>query len=147
MRTDIHRVKQITKEMKINDLLYKEMKDEYDGYIRGLYRLERELFPEALEQLYFHGRMLSVLSCRDLPLRSAIGLYSLKNKLLKIEAQRNRYIGESDADADVYSFLLELGYRIYDLITPIGSTPEEMYERVIKAKGGEKRENDRRTEC
>ena len=130
MRTDIQKVKQITKEMKINDLLYKEMTTEYDAYVKGLYRLERELIPEALEQLYFHKRILSVLSGQDLPLRSAIGLYSLNDKLLKIEAQREQYIGDSDTDNDTYTFLMELGYRIYDLITPVGTTAEEMYEKI-----------------
>ena len=131
MRTDIQRVKQITKEMKINDLLYKEMKTEYDSYVKGLYLLEREMIPEALEQLYYHKRMLSVLSGQDLPIRCAIGLYALKDKLLKIEAQREQYIGDSDTDTDVYAFLMELGYRIYDLITPVGTTANEMYEKVL----------------
>ena len=132
MRTDIQRVKQITKEMKINDLLYNELKTEYDAYVKGLYRLEREMIPEALEQLYFHKRTLSVLSGQDLPLRSALGLYSLKDKLLKIEARRAQYIGDSDTDTDIYFFLMELGYRIYDLITPVGTTAEEMYEKITK---------------
>ena len=70
--------------MKINDLLYKEMKTEYDSYAKGLYLLERELIPEAMEQLYFHKRMLSVLSGQDLQIRSAIGLYALKDILLKM---------------------------------------------------------------
>ena len=132
MRTDIQRVKQITKEMKINDLLYNELKTEYDAYVKGLYRLEREMIPEALEQLYFHKRTLSVLSGQDLPFRSAMGLYSLKDKLLKIEARREKYIGDSDTDTDIYFFLMELGYRIYDLITPVGTTAEEMYEKITK---------------
>lgn len=136
MRTDIYRVKQITKEMRINDLLYDKMKEEYDCYVRGLHRLNPKDIPEATEQLYFHRRILSLLSDRDLPLRSAVGLFSLEGKLMKIEAQREQHIGDSDTDADVYTFLMELGYRIYDLITPIGVTPEEMYDRLICREGG-----------
>jgi hypothetical protein len=131
LRTDIQRVKQITKEMKINDLLYDEMKEEYDCYISGLHCLDPNHISEAMELLYFHRRMLSVLSAQDLPLRSAIGLFSLDGKLMKIEAQREQYIGDSDTDNDIYSFLMELGYRIYDLITPVGTTAEEMYEKFV----------------
>ena len=129
MRTDVNRVKQITKEMKINDLLYDKLKEEYDCYISGLRCLDN--ISEAMELLYFHRRILSVLSAHDLPLRSAIGLFSLESRLLKIEAQREQYIGDSDTDEDIYTFLMELGYRIYDIITPIGVTPEEMYDKEI----------------
>ncbi len=102
MRTDIHRVKQITKEMRINDLLYDKMKEEYDCYVRGLHRLNPKDIPEATEQLYFHRRILSLLSDRDLPLRSSIGLYSLESKLLKIEAQRESGISETAIPTQTY---------------------------------------------
>ena len=131
MRTDIHRVKQITKEMRINDLLYDKLKEEYDCYVSGLRCLDMSHISEAMELLYFHRRILSVLSAHDLPLRSAVGLFSLESRLMKIEARREQYIGDSDTDTDVYYFLMELGYRIYDLITPIGTTVNEMYEKVI----------------
>lgn len=131
MRTDIQRVKQITKEMRINDLLYDKLKEEYDCYISGLRCLDMNHISEAMELLYFHRRILSVLSTNDLPLRSALGLFSLKNKLLKIEARREQYIGDSDTDTDVYAFLMELGYRVYDHITPVGTTANEMYEKFI----------------
>ncbi len=131
MRTDIHRVKQITKEMRINDLLYDKLKEEYDCYISGLRCLDPNHISEAMELLYFHRRILSVLSAHDLPLRSAVGLFSLESRLMIIEVQREKYIGDSDTDEDVYTFLMELGYRIYDIITPAGVTPEEMYDREI----------------
>lgn len=131
MRTDIQRVKQITKEMKINDLLYNEMKHEYDINVSALCRVDPIKLSKAAEMLYFHRRFLSVLEGQDLPLRSAIGLYSLNHRLLRIEAKRDEYIGDSDTDTDIYSFLLEYGYRIYDRIAPPGTTADEMYEKIV----------------
>ena len=134
MRTDVHRVGLITKEMQLNDLLYRKLKDEYDGYCNGFSRINHENMSEALDKMYFYRRIISVLSDEDLPIKCAIGLYALSGGLLKIETYRYEYIADADSDTDVMMFLLELGYKIYDLIRPDEDTADEMYDKVVVKK-------------
>ena len=134
MRTDVHRVGLITKEMKLNDLLYRKLKEEYDCYCKGFSRIHHENMVEALDKMYFYRRIISVMSDEDLPIKSAIGLYALAGGLLTIETYRYEYIADADSDIDVMMFLLELGYKIYDLIRPDGDTTDEMYDKVVTKK-------------
>ena len=121
----------ITKEMKVNDLLYKKLRNEYDCYCKGFYKIRRENMPEAIEKMYFYRRLIAVLAFEDLPIKSAVGLYALNGGLLKIETYRYEYIADADSDSDILMFLLELGYKIYDLIRPYGDTPDEMFDKVV----------------
>ena len=137
MKTDINMVTNITKKMKINDLLYKEMQEEYGGLVRALRMTPPDSIPDAVESLYFPRRVLSLLSNQDLPLRCAVGLYAVDSVLSKIAARKDEFIGDSDTDTDIMTLLLELGYRAYDKAAPVGSTVNSMYLRVIQQKKGE----------
>ena len=132
MRNDIQKVKNITNQMKINDLLYKELRKEYDGLVIEICGVDNEDFAEEVERLYFPRRVLSLLSDQDLPLRCAVGLYSIDDVLFKIAALKDRYIGESDSDTDIMTMLLELGYKAYAKTEKAGLTVDQLCEIVIR---------------
>ena len=137
MKTDINEVKIITKKMRINDLLYRELREEYDRLVAIICGVDNEDFAEEVERLYFPRRVLSLLSNQDLPLRCAVGLYAVDDVLIKIAEHRERLIGDSDSDTDIMAMLLELGYRAYDVAASVGISVDEMYHRVILQKKGE----------
>ena len=138
MRTDTQKVIKVTDQMKINDLLYRELQKEYDGLVYEVCEVDNEDFPEAVETLYFPRRILSLLSNQDLPMRCAIGLYSVEDVLKKIAAVKEKYIGESDSDIDIMTLLLELGYKAYAKAKS-GTTLGQMFEAVKQNRKGEKR--------
>ena len=74
MRTDIERIGEATKEMRLNDRLYNEMREELDREIEYIAEFEPELLYNEFETLYFWRRVLSVLENHDLPFQCAVGL-------------------------------------------------------------------------
>ena len=135
MRTDINRVDSISKEMKLNDKLFEQMKDELDDLILDYYFSdyeygENEEVIYGFETLYFFRRILSVISNRDLPFKAALGLYFFRDRLKTINNFREYYLPDEDSDSEMLEFVLELGYRFYDLIFIPGMTEDEMLDLV-----------------
>jgi hypothetical protein len=135
MRTDINRVDSISKEMKLNDKLYEQMKNELDDLILDYYFSdyeygENEEVIYGFETLYFFRRILSVISNRDLPFKAALGLYFFRDRLKIINNFREYYLPDEDSDSEMLEFVLELGYRFYDLIYIPGMTEDEMLDLV-----------------
>ncbi|MBR0302330.1 MAG: hypothetical protein IJQ80_00605, partial [Clostridia bacterium] len=53
-----------------------------------------------------------------------------KERLDLLCKYREEYLDDEDSDTDVYKFILELGYRFYDLISYLGDSEEKVYEMV-----------------
>ncbi|MBR5088961.1 MAG: hypothetical protein IK093_06000 [Ruminiclostridium sp.] len=136
MRNDIQKIKTVTNQMKINDLLYEAMRKEYDGLVKKACEAYNEYFSEEVEKLYFPRRVLSLLSNQDLPMRCAVGLYSIDGVLIKIASVKEKYIGDSDSDVDIMTLLLELGYKAYAKAKS-GATIEQVFENIIRDKNGD----------
>ena len=135
MRTDINKIDDITPEMKLNDILYKEMQEELNDLVLYFYFDDYDYDEESdiifdFEDLYFARRVLSVIKNHDLPFKAAIGLYFFDNRLETINDFREDFLPDEDSDAEMFEFILELGYRFYDLIYIPGKTENEMYELV-----------------
>ena len=135
MRTDINKIDDITPEMKLNDILYKEMQEELNDLVLYFYFDDYDYDEESdiifdFEDLYFARRVLSVIKNHDLPFKAAIGLYFFDDRLETINDFREDFLPDEDSDAEMFEFILELGYRFYDLIYIPGKTENEMYELV-----------------
>lgn len=135
MRTDINKIDDITPEMKLNDILYKEMQEELNDLVLYFYFDNYDYDEESdiifdFEDLYFARRVLSVIKNHDLPFKAAIGLYFFDDRLETINDFREDFLPDEDSDAEMFEFILELGYRFYDLIYIPGKTENEMYELV-----------------
>ena len=135
MRTDINKIDDITPEMKLNDILYKEMQEELNNLVLYFYFDDYDYDEESdiifdFEDLYFARRVLSVIKNHDLPFKAAIGLYFFDDRLETINDFREDFLPDEDSDAEMFEFILELGYRFYDLIYIPGKTENEMYELV-----------------
>ena len=135
MRTDINKIDDITPEMKLNDILYKEMQEEFNDLVLYFYFDNYDYDEESdiifdFEDLYFARRILSVIKNHDLPFKAAIGLYFFNDRLETINDFREDFLLDEDSDTEMFEFILELGYRFYDLIYISGKTENEMYELV-----------------
>ena len=135
MRTDINKIDDITPEMKLNDILYKEMQEELNDLVLYFYFDNYDYDEESdiifdFEDLYFARRILSVIKNHDLPFKAAIGLYFFNDRLETINDFREDFLLDEDSDIEMFEFILELGYRFYDLIYIPGKTENEMYELV-----------------
>ena len=135
MRTDINKIDDITPEMKLNDILYKEMQEELNDLVLYFYFDNYDYDEESdiifdFEDLYFARRILSVIKNHDLPFKAAIGLYFFNDRLETINDFREDFLIDEDSDTEMFEFILELGYRFYDLIYIPGKTENEMYELV-----------------
>ena len=135
MRTDINKIDDITPEMKLNDILYKEMQEELNDLVLYFYFDNYDYDEESdiifdFEDLYFARRILSVIKNHDLPFKAAIGLYFFNDRLETINDFREDFLLDEDSDTEMFEFILELGYRFYDLIYILGKTENEMYELV-----------------
>ena len=135
MRTDINKIDDITPEMKLNDILYKEMQEELNDLVLFFYFDDYDYDEESdiifdFEDLYFARRVLSVIKNHDLPFKAAIGLYFFDDRLETINDFREDFLPDEYSDAEMFEFILELGYRFYDLIYIPGKTENEMYELV-----------------
>ena len=85
MRTDLNKISKVTKEMRLNDKLYNDMKKELDDFIIEYYFNDYDFDDEDLiydfETLYFMRRILSVIEKHDLPFNAVVGLSIMKNRL------------------------------------------------------------------
>ncbi len=135
MRTDINKIDDITPEMKLNDILYKEMQEELNDLVLYFYFDNYDYDEESdiifdFEDLYFARRILSVIKNHDLPFKAAIGLYFFNDRFETINDFREDFLLDEDSDTEMFEFILKLGYRFYDLIYIPGKTENEMYELV-----------------
>ena len=112
MRTDINRVDSISKEMKLNDKLYEQMKNELDDLILDYYFCDYE-YGENEEVIYGFET-----------------LYFFRDRLKIINNFREYCLPDEDSDFEMLEFILELGYRFYDLIYIPGMTEDEMLDLV-----------------
>lgn len=132
MKNDVKRIETVTTEMRINDLVYGIMSDELDDMICDCDDVAAEF-----EKLYFAKRVLSVLQNNDMPVRAAVGLLDNVDIIEALCEDRDEYIG--DSDADIWSYVVEHGYRHYDEIAMPGETPETVFLRIARCmmkKGG-----------
>ena len=127
MKNDVKRIDTVTTEMRINDLVYGIMSDELDNMICGC-----DDVAEEFERLYFARRVLSVLQNNDMPVRAAVGLLDNVEIIEALYEDKDEYIGDSDADADIWCFVVEHGYRHYDEIAMPGETPETVLLRIAR---------------
>lgn len=130
MKTDMKRITSVTREMRLNDIVYNRMSDELDEYIDLIIDLYPEELPKRFEELYFYQRVLSVLSNHDLPLKAAIGYFDLLNCLETLFDVKENHIGDSDSDADIFKLVVEFGYELYDEIIHPGEDTDDVYDRV-----------------
>lgn len=130
MKTDIKRITEVTREMKLNDIVYNRMRDELNEYIDLIVDLYHEELAERFEELYFYQRVLSVLSNYDLPLKAAIGYFDLLDCLETLFDVKENHIGDSDSDADIFKFVVEFGYELYDDIIIPGEDTDDVYNRM-----------------
>lgn len=127
MKNDVKRIETVTTEMRINDLVYGIMSDEFDTMADDC-----ESVTEEFEKLYFARRVLSVLQNNDMPVRAAVGLLDNVDIIEALYEDRDEYIGDSDADSDIWSYVVEHGYRHYDEISMPGETPETVFLRIAR---------------
>ena len=130
MRTDIERIVGVTEEMKLNDRLYREMCEELDRRIEFIAEFAPKLLCGEFETLYFWRRVLSVLKNHDLPFHCAVGLFFLSNRLEVLSSLRHSYIDDEDDEAEIFKYILEVGYKAYDELTE----PEADTEKPVGAK-------------
>ena len=130
MKTDLKRITEVTREMKLNDMVYDRMRDELDEYIDHIVDLYPEELTKRFEKLYFYQRVLSVLSNYDLPLKAAIGYFDLLNCLETLFDVKENRIGDSDSDADIFKLVVEYGYELYDDLVLPGEDTDDVYDRV-----------------
>ena len=131
MRNDIKKIDNVTKEMEVNNKLYYEMlKEFYDCLDDYYYYADEDDMMDDFETLYFKRRVLSVMEKHDIPFRAAIGLFFHKNRLALLNMYKDEYIEDDGSDVEIFAFILELGYRFYDLISYLGNSEEKVYEMV-----------------
>lgn len=129
MRTDIDRINEVTEEMRLNDRLYNEMREELDREIKYIVEFEPDLLFDEFETLYFWRRVLSVLENHDLPFKCAVGLSFFGDKLEMLSSLRDSYIADEDSEAEIFKYILEIGYKAYDeLADPTGGRMKEELE-------------------
>ena len=132
MKIDIKKVEKITDEMFINDISYRIMQKEYDQLIQTIDEGEYDNIEAMMKAAYFYKRVLSVLENKDIPIRAAIGLIDTYKVLDGLYEDKDEYIGDSDADTDIYEYAIEYGYRMYDRISHFADTPEGVFLKLIK---------------
>ena len=130
MKIDIEKLEKITDEMFANDLSYRIMQKEYDMFIEDIDAGNYESIDSVMRTAYFYKRVLSVLENKDIPFRAAIGLIDTYKVLDGLYEDRYEYIGDSDTDEDIYEYVLEYGYRMYDQISHLADTPEGVFIKL-----------------
>ena len=148
MKNDNKKVELVTSEMSLNDFNYAGMQKEYDDFVFdiniGIYDDDIDA---AIDKAYFYKRVLSVFSNNDMPLRAAIGILDIPNPLEKLYKEKEKFIGELDADTDIYEYVLEYGYRAYEKIKDFGDfgdTPDDILKNLMREikKCAKEMEND-----
>lgn len=148
MRNDIKKINNVTKEMEVNNKLYYDMLEEfYEGLDDYFYAADEDDIMDDFETLYFKRRVLSVMEKHDIPFRAAIGLFFHKNRLALLNMYKDEYIEDDCSDVEIFAFILELGYRFYDLISYLGDNEDKVYEIVKKYRELEEKEEEIRYRC
>ncbi len=148
MRNDIRKIDNITNEMEVNNKLYYDMLEEfYEGLDDYFYAADEDDIMDDFETLYFKRRILSVMERHDIPFRAAIGLFFHGKRLALLNMYREEYLDDEDSDTDIYKFILELGYRFYDLISYLGDNEDKVYGMVKKYRELEEKEQEIRYRC
>ncbi len=148
MRNDIKRIDNVTKEMEVNNELYYDMLDElFDSVFDFYYCTAEEDMMDIFEVLYFKRRILSVMEKNDIPFRAAIGLFFHGKRLALLNMYREEYLDDEDSDTEIYKYILELGYRFYDLISYLGDSEDKVYEMVKKYRELDEKEQETRYRC
>lgn len=132
MKIDVKKLEKITDEMFANDLSYRIMQKEYDMFIEDIDAGNYESIDSVMRTAYFYKRVLSVLENKDIPFRAAIGLIDTYKVLDGLYEDRYEYIGDSDTDEDIYEYVLEYGYRMYDQISHLADTPEGVFIKLLQ---------------
>jgi len=117
MKNDLRPVEEITTEMTFNDMLYKKMQFDLSIVESLLAKYpgdDKEYVKFLLDEYYFFKRVLSVLANEDIPFKACAGLFMLLDVLPTLYDEKENFIGESDADEDIYKFAIEFGYRQFD---------------------------------
>ena len=114
MRTDFARFCIAAQEAIVNERLYMLMQDELDKEIKLIATLNPKLIYEEFDKLYFWRRIISVVRNHDLPYRCVSGLLWLNHKLETLSQYRECFISDCDSDTEVYKYLLEFGYRLFE---------------------------------
>lgn len=117
MKNDLRPVEEITTEMTFNDMLYKKMQFDLSIVESLLAKYpddDKEYVKFLLDEYYFFKRVLSVLANEDIPFKACAGLFMLLDVLPTLYDEKENFIGESDADEDIYKFVIEFGYRQFD---------------------------------
>lgn len=115
MKNDVRKMHDISTEMQINDLLYNIISDELEDMIADCDNLENEF-----EIIYFGRRVLSVFQNNDMPIYAALGLLDNEKIIKLLYDDKEKYIGGSDGDTDIWNYIVERGYRHYDKIVRRG---------------------------
>ena len=148
MRNDIKKIDNIINEMEVNNKLYYDMLEEfYEGLDDYFYATDEDDIMDDFEVLYFKRRILSVMEKNDIPFRAAIGLFFHGKRLALLNMYREEYIDDEDSDTEIYKYILELGYRFYDLISYLGDNEDKVYEIVKKYRELEEKEQKTRYRC
>jgi len=119
MKNDIKKVDFISFEMDMNDKTYRKMQffvDDLESILIYDDLDDTEAF-EFLDKIYFGRRVLSVLANNDIPVKAAIGLFCSEDIICELYDSKEEYIGDSDADTDIFEFVIEYGYREYDRLS------------------------------
>ncbi len=132
MKNDIKEVEKITTEMAINDIVYAMMQDEYDEVEADIDCYNYDSIDDQMSRAYFYKRVLSVLANEDIPERASIGLFSVKYVLDELYENQYDFIGESDKDEDIYKYVIEYGYRMYDKVSYLGANSNEVFIMLVK---------------
>ena len=132
MKIDVEKLEKITDEMFANDLSYRIMQKEYDMFIEDIDAGNYESIDSVMRTAYFYKRVLSVLENKDISFRAAIGLIDTYKVLDGLYEDRYEYIGDSDTDEDIYEYVLEYGYRMYDQISHLADTPEGVFIKLLQ---------------
>lgn len=136
MRTDIHKLDYVDAAMGLNDSVYGQMSSEADN-LTDVIEAKHGDVKANLDELYFYKRVLSVISNYDLPFKAAIGYYELVNSLEMLYENRDRYIGDNDTDEDIFRYVLEYGYMLYDRLAKPFEDEYDVYKRVMEREGGD----------
>ena len=120
MKNDVRKTQDISTEMQINDLLYNIISDELEDMIADCDSLENEF-----EMIYFGRRVLSVFQNNDMPIYAALGLLDNEKIIKLLYDDKEKYIGGSDGDTDIWNYIVERGYRHYDKIVRRGGRTVE----------------------
>ena len=132
MKIDVEKIKKITNEMSVNDLTYRIMCKEYESIEKDIDEGNYKNISPIMKKAYFYKRVLSVLENKDVPIRAAVGLIDTVTVLDGLYEDRYEFIGDSDTDEDIYSYVIEYGYRMYDRIAHWAEVPEDVFVRLIQ---------------